>query len=294
MAEKDVTEKTLEAYNDVFADIVNVFLFDGKRVVNPRSLRDATTFSQYKFENQLHEQERDVAKFWKKGNIRLALCGLENQTKIDKDMVLRVIGYDGAVYRGQLLEGKNKRHRYPVVTLVLYFGSQRWKQYTSLLERVKVPAGLEPYVNDYKINVIEVAYLSEEQIEKFRSDFKDVAKFFVAQRTGEKIKFSQRQIKHVDEVLKLLSAVTGDPDNRALFLDDIEKGEKMTMGNLFKRYGNKARAEGRAEGKKEGYFDVAMGMIKEKLPLSLIQKLTKLSLEQLQQLSKECGVALVM
>lgn len=28
MAEKDITEKTLEAYNDVFADIINVLLFN--------------------------------------------------------------------------------------------------------------------------------------------------------------------------------------------------------------------------------------------------------------------------
>ena len=33
MGEKDIAEKTLEAYNDVFADIVNVLLFDGKRLV---------------------------------------------------------------------------------------------------------------------------------------------------------------------------------------------------------------------------------------------------------------------
>ena len=30
MAEKDAAEKTLESYNDVFADIVNVLLFKGK------------------------------------------------------------------------------------------------------------------------------------------------------------------------------------------------------------------------------------------------------------------------
>ena len=29
MGEKDMTERTLEAYNDVFADIVNVLLFKG-------------------------------------------------------------------------------------------------------------------------------------------------------------------------------------------------------------------------------------------------------------------------
>ena len=30
MAEKDISEKILESYNDVFADIVNVLLFDGE------------------------------------------------------------------------------------------------------------------------------------------------------------------------------------------------------------------------------------------------------------------------
>ena len=301
MAEKDMTEKTLEAYNDVFADIVNVLLFDGKRVVRPNALQDATTFSQYKFADELHEQERDVAKYWKKGNIRLALCGLENQTKIDKDMVLRVMGYDGAVYRGQILEGKNKRHRYPVVTLVLYFGSQRWNKYTSLLERVKVPKGLEPYVNDYKINVVEVAYLSMEQIEKFRSDFKDVAKFFVAQRTRADIKFSSRQIKHVDEVLKLLQAATGEPDNSELFEKDFEKGERTVMGNLFKRYENKGLRQGleqgleqgRAEGKVEGMLEAAKSLIKSSVPVVAIMQATGLSMEKLQELSQQVGVALV-
>jgi len=33
MGEKDITEKLLEDYNDVFADIVNGLMFQGKRVV---------------------------------------------------------------------------------------------------------------------------------------------------------------------------------------------------------------------------------------------------------------------
>ena len=32
MGAKDITEKTLEAYNDVFADIVNVLAFQGEQV----------------------------------------------------------------------------------------------------------------------------------------------------------------------------------------------------------------------------------------------------------------------
>ena len=35
MAEKDIAEKSLEEYNDVFADIVNGLLFGGESRVTP-------------------------------------------------------------------------------------------------------------------------------------------------------------------------------------------------------------------------------------------------------------------
>lgn len=38
MGQKDITEKHLQEYNDVFADIVNVLLFDGVKVVEPNNL----------------------------------------------------------------------------------------------------------------------------------------------------------------------------------------------------------------------------------------------------------------
>ena len=40
MAEKDIAEKILEDYPDVFADIVNGLLFDGKTVIRPEELED--------------------------------------------------------------------------------------------------------------------------------------------------------------------------------------------------------------------------------------------------------------
>ena len=41
MGEKDITEKTLASYNDVFADIVNGLLFNGRPVIDPDDLSDA-------------------------------------------------------------------------------------------------------------------------------------------------------------------------------------------------------------------------------------------------------------
>jgi hypothetical protein len=40
MGEKDITEKNLEAWNDVFADIVNVLLFKGKRLISGCSSKE--------------------------------------------------------------------------------------------------------------------------------------------------------------------------------------------------------------------------------------------------------------
>jgi len=48
MGEKDIAEKVLEDYNDVFADIVNVLLFQGEQIVKPEQLEDKTLRSSYK------------------------------------------------------------------------------------------------------------------------------------------------------------------------------------------------------------------------------------------------------
>ena len=86
MGEKDIAEKYLEDYNDVFSDIVNNLVFDGACVVDERDLEQARARSVYQGENKMREQERDLCKYWKKKNIRIALLGFENQTSAEDDM----------------------------------------------------------------------------------------------------------------------------------------------------------------------------------------------------------------
>ena len=65
MGEKDTVEKTLEAYNDVFVDIVNGFLFQGESVLKENSLSDAQPFSMYKADGKLYQVEMIVLqKMW--------------------------------------------------------------------------------------------------------------------------------------------------------------------------------------------------------------------------------------
>ncbi len=213
MAEKDITERNLESYNDVFADIVNVLLFQGQRLIQDDELEAAEPRSSYKADGKIHELERDVSKFWRRQAIRIACIGLENQTKADPYMPLRVMGYDGAAYRAQLLDTDDNgtpKAVYPVVTLVLYFGSARWRKPLTLYGCLDIPQALKPYINDHKINLFQIAYLSEEQVQLFKSDFRIVADYFVQSRKNKDYIPTDRTVKHIHEVLQMLEALTGD------------------------------------------------------------------------------------
>ena len=243
MGGKDITEKTLEDYNDVFADIVNGFVFKGESRIDPDDLTNATARSQYKADEKLHEMERDVAKYWSKNNVNIAICGIENQTSVERYMPLRVFGYEGAAYRQQILS--SKKEFVPVVTLVLYFGTkERWKQPKTIKEIVDIPNGMEDYVNDCKINVFEIAWLSEEEIERFHSDFRIVANFFAKKRQNkEYIPDDPQEIKHVDALLKLLSVMAGDNRYETILYDGSGK-EIKNMCDVAERLENKGRIEG--------------------------------------------------
>lgn len=111
-----------------------------------------------------------MAKFWKNSGICIAGIGFENESQEDRDMPLRVINYDGAFYRSQF-SPHNKNVRFPVVSLVLYYGyKHRWREPKTLKKCLEIPERLDEYVSDYKMNLFEIAYLSDEQVGKFKSD----------------------------------------------------------------------------------------------------------------------------
>ena len=81
MGEKDKIEKLLEDYPDVFADIINVLVYQGEEVVKPEELRTTNIRSQYKASDDvLHEEERDTLKEWNNKKGFKVLFGIENQT----------------------------------------------------------------------------------------------------------------------------------------------------------------------------------------------------------------------
>lgn len=270
MKEKDLSEKVLEDNNDIFADIVNVLLFDGKDTVEEDTLVSTAVHSQYKdHSGKLHEQERDIAKYWRKGNTDIVLYGIENQTKIENKMPVRIFGYEGASYRGQ----HDKKTIVPVITMVLYYGTDRkWTVPTNIKSLIKVPDGLDKYVNDVKANVFEIAWLTDDQISKFKSDFKIVANFFVNKRKNKDyIPYDKTTIKHVDEILKFLSVMTGDNRYEELLAD---KEGVSNMCDVAQRLEDRGMKKGIEKGNRMIYSlveDKSISMEKgaEKLEISV-------------------------
>ena len=277
---KDVIEKTLADYNDVFADIVNVLLFNGKEVINEDGLATTKDKSYYKIGTEIHEQERDVSKFYNDKEIRIAFLGIEHQTEPDKYMPLRVLSYDGSIYKAQISNSEyNNDNKYPVITLVLYFGFDKWNYGKSLYDAVSISDEWKPFVNDYKINLFEIAYLSPEQVNLFKSDFKYVADFLVQTRTNKHYVPSKEVLKHKNEVMDLLKLLTND-DIYDEIKENFKNKEAVTMSSIINYDAIRNREEGKAEG-------LISGFVKGYISKDAVVELLDITDERFEALVKE-------
>ena len=215
-------------------------------------------------------------------------------------MPLRVMGYDGAEYRAQLLG--DSENLYPVVTLVLYFGHDKpWNGPLSLKERLNIPKEFEPYINDYKINLFQIAYLTHEQVELFRSDFKVVADYFVQKRENGDYIPSSQDLTHVQETLQLLSIMTNDNRFKEAYNTntDGQKGGPRNMCDVLDKVESrgiakgiaKGVAKGKAEGEIEGKNQMAL-LVKKLLDQGRIDDVKRASEDEVyrDQLIKEFGI----
>ena len=241
MGQKDITEKQLEEFNDVFADIYNVLVFE-KNLIDENRLQDGATESRYKDDDGMNrDQRRDVMKtYLDEYRMELAFVGIDNQTTVDRYIPVRILGYDYGKYRRQVDE--KKFPLVPVITLVLNLSNTRWNDYKNLADITKVPPEFEPYFQDYKVKVVDVAFLEDSVIERFTSDFKLVARFFKDRRLGVKEWDNKTQIKHVEAFIDFITAFTDDPRYQ-----DVKEDLELL------------RAKGGETGMNDPYYDLLFG-----------------------------------
>jgi len=195
-------------------------------------------------------------------------------------MPFRVIGYDGAAYRSQLLNNKSQEKerekggqlRCPVVTIILYFGEKPWNYPQNLkgcfyppLPKDKAGKLLDSYIQDYKIHVFDIPRLPKETREKFQSDFKVVAEYFANAYTNPLYKPEPHVIRLVDEFLKLMKVLTGDNRYENIMFSKEEKREGINVCKVLDYREARGEARGKAEGKAEGILSTLLQLVRDGL-----------------------------
>ena len=180
MGAKDLAEKNLLQYKDVFSDIVNVNLFGGRCYVSAKELsrEPGELITKAVSDDKLRQLQMDVPMKCKKHNRSFFLC-LENQSDKNNVMPVRDMGYQHAKYMEQIKEAKESNRKTgnypnpmtkelndsqklsPVITLVLNYSQKEWKKPRCLNDMLEFPEDmkceLEPWIPSYSVCVINLA-----------------------------------------------------------------------------------------------------------------------------------------
>lgn len=251
MGQKDLTEKNLESYPDVFADTINALLYQGEKVILEENLQAAPTETLYKGKQRLRNQFHDVSKYEvRNGKIKVQYT-LENETGVKRKTVLRKAGYEGAVYREQY-EGKGE---FPFVGLILYWGRRRWRAPKSLTQLWKKETKGErwrEYVDEIRLHVYEMAHLPKKIRQRFKSDMRIVVDCLAE---GKDYVPSKQRIVHLEALLMMLRELTQDVRYEEIILslqEDEKKAGGMDMCELLDKYENRGLERGMAQGIERG------------------------------------------
>ena len=258
MGEKDRAEKLFVACKDVFAELVNVLVYQGERVLAEEGLFPGPTESAYLGkEAELAGQFQDYSMYeMVQGEIH-ALYTLENQSSVDYRMVLRHAGYEGAAYRRQYEKGKPEgrtmsegRGIYPVISLVLNWGDRHWTAAAAIRDLLDHPVhrGAEDYVDKNRMHVFDMRFMDGTVREKFEGDVRVVLDYL---SDRDSLIRRRQKLRNPEEVMRMLHALSGD----IRYLESIavmkEEGGS-TMCDLLDEMVNRGIDMGKREGIEEG------------------------------------------
>ena len=231
MGKNDVALSSYFSDPKIFADLFNAWMYSGKQVIDYRSLTTEDSVQPRPEYVRPYKHIRDVVKMYQKDGIQLVLFGIENQEKVDYSAPVRIMQFDGADYQNQVrrTEEENRKRLglktglpaffrenriVPVITLILYFGEEKWDRPVRLHDMLAFPEGdtrIRMLVPDYPIHVISVRQngAAGMDINLLHTELRQVFGFLQYQEDKEGLK------RYVKENRAAFSRLSG---NAALFL----------------------------------------------------------------------------
>lgn len=305
MGKKDLIGKDYFADRRRFAELFNAILYRGKDVIREEELERVIRI--YPSLSGKGEMSRDV--FMK--DVKRNVCyGLELETESDYGMPERVMVYDACELEQQIKEiskqqkkesltgnklgYREKKSRMketdfliPVVTVVLYLGTDHWEGRQKLSELYRIPEELQEFLGqkfpEYGFSMAEADFINPDD---FKTDLKE---FFQAmQYRNDKKKL--RELLNTERFTKL------DEETERVIIVHLgwkqltEKMEKEGLGmcSALKEILEDEKAAGRKEGRIEGLKEaevkrkeertsIIKNMIREGMDYNMIRRITKCS-----------------
>lgn len=232
--------------NDIyFSAFCNAVLFNGKQLIDASNLihyeNDSAVIINDTKKVEDKKRRRDIIV---RGDIHGIYClfGIEHQSTIDQEMVIRCGNYEMMEYLKQIKKGEKV---IPQVMIVFYTGDRKWNAPLRLSDYFKIPEELKEYVNDWKIKVVDVKEINTSKIKDEQTRY-----FIEAIQAMYKGNFEglHRKIKMNRDNLIYAAIITRSLD----LIKDLPEGDEIDMCEGMERMAEGFRNEGRKEGLMEG------------------------------------------
>ena len=236
--------------NDIyFSAFCNAVLFNGKQLISAQNLihyeNDSAVIINDTKKVEDKKRRRDIIV---RGDIHGIYClfGIEHQSTIDQEMVIRCGNYEMMEYLKQIKKGEKV---IPQVMIVFYTGDRKWNAPLRLSDYFEIPEELKEYVNDWKIKVVDVKEIDTSKIKDEQTRY-----FIEAIQAMYKGNFEglHRKIKMNRDNLIYAAIITRSLD----LIKDLSEGDEIDMCEGMERMAEGFRSEGRKQGilvgRKEG------------------------------------------
>ena len=277
----DSTCKKLFRDDGCFADICNYAFFQGKQIIKPEELvsreNDVSTLMGKELLPMETKRYRDIVR---KASINgdYMIIGVEHQSTLDKNVIIRILNYDAQLYINQVESGKEVR---PVGSFVFYTGDKEWTYPKSLKESLKIPPEMKDYINDWKLPVLELQKIDSGMLKNQR--LKEVVEISQSMFKGDYEKLRTNRMISVESFK--MAAIFTHTDIKE---EDLPEGNKINMckamDQLFQRFENQGIEKGETIGIEKNLKEllkVKLGTLSNPLE----ERLTTTSLEKLNVLT---------
>ena len=218
------------------------------------------------------------------------IIGVEHQSSLGKNMIIRILNYDAQLYINQVERGKEV---YPVGTFVFYTRDKEWTYPKSLKESLKIPPEMKDYINDWKLPVLELQKIDSGMLKNQR--LKEVVEISQSMFKGDYEKLRTNRMISVESFK--MAAIFTHTDIKE---EDLPEGDEINMckamDQLFQRMRDEGEVLGLEKGEliglEKGKLNTLRFTLKEQLKVKLgtlssplEERLTETSLEKLNELT---------